>query len=397
MITPPALPDFLDPETFTAGVPYDAYSYLREHAPVSWHKPTDAPGYWLLARHKDVQAALLDPQTFSSWLGTTVMGEEPPERLDIARLMLINMDPPQHSRYRRLISRGLSIRVVERLEPWVRALCGELLDRVIEGGTCEFVSQVATPIPVAVIMEMLGVPEPDRAPLIRYSNEMIRHAGTELAQAAAMQMYSYGFQFSAARRQAPGEDLTSQLLLAEVDGERLTDVDFNAFFLLLVVAGNETTRNLISGGLLALLAHPGELARLRADRSLLPTAVDELLRYVSPITQFRRTAQREVELAGQKLRAGDKVILAHASANRDERVFTAPERLDLGRTPNPHLAFGFGAHLCLGASLARLEARVMLEELLIRTKDIELCGPVTRLPSNFVNSIESMPVRLHRS
>jgi cholest-4-en-3-one 26-monooxygenase len=387
------LPDFLDTATFAAGVPHGAYRHLREHAPVSWHESPGDPGYWILVRHQDVQAALVDAATFSSWRGTTVMGEDPPELIDVSRLMLINMDPPQHTRYRRLISRGFSYRVIDRLEPWVRSLTTSILDEILPRGGCDLVADLASRLPVAVIMELLGVPEGDRARLIQYSNDMILHAGQEGALAAAMMMYSYGFQFSAERRAHPGDDLTSRLLSAEIDGERLSDAEFNAFFLLLVVAGNETTRNLISGGMLALIDHPDQLALLHREQGLVGGAVEELLRYVSPVAQFRRTANRDVELHGQRIREGDKVILAHASANRDERVFADPDRLDVRRSPNPHLAFGVGAHLCIGASLARLEARVVLEELLRRADAIELAGPVSRMSSNFINGLHAMPVR----
>jgi cytochrome P450 len=211
--------------------------------------------------------------------------------------------------------------------------------------------------------------------------------------AAAMQMYMYADELAQERRNHPGEDLVSQLLTAEVNGELLSQPEFNAFFLLLVVAGNETTRNLLSGGLLALLYHRAEFERLRAEPRLVPSAVEEMLRYVSPVAQFRRTANRDIELHGQRIAEGDRVILAHASANRDESVFAEPDRFDIGRQPNPHLGFGVGPHLCLGASLARLEARCMFEELLPRLKHIELIGPVRRVRSNFVNGWKSIPIR----
>jgi cytochrome P450 len=385
------LPDFLDPSLLESGVPHAAYRRLRDQDPVSWLSGPDG-GYWLLTRHADVRDASLDAAAFSSWRGTTGMDDPPGDRLEVSRLILINMDPPQHTRYRRLITRGFASRAVEQLEPHVRAMCRGLIEAAAPRGGGDFVAEVAAPLPMRVILELLGVPDGDRAHLQQLSNEMIDQAGKDAGLAAAMRMYGYAFELATARRKAPGDDLVSVLLQAEIDGERLTDGEFNAFFLLLVVAGNETTRNLISGGMLALLEHPEELAALRRDRALLPGAVEEMLRWTSPVAQFRRTAHHDVALHGRTIREGDKVILAHASANRDERAFVEPDRFDVRRTPNPHIAFGFGPHLCLGASLARLEARVMFEELLPRLDRIELAGAPRRVRSNFVSGYQSLPL-----
>jgi cholest-4-en-3-one 26-monooxygenase len=388
--------DFLRPDLLADGTPHEAYRRLRDEDPVSWHRsPSDsAPGYWLLTRHADVHAASIDAATFSSYRGTTGMFEEPADRIALTRLILINMDPPSHTRYRRLISRAFAPRAIERLEPDVRSLCRGVVEKALALADCDFVRDIASPLPMRVIFALLDVPEADHQRLVEWSNDMIDHAGTDPALAAAMRMYGYSDELARARRARPGDDVVSALLKAEIDGERLTDGEFNAFFLLLVVAGNETTRNLIAGGLLALLEHPDQLALLRAQPSLLPTAVEEMLRFVSPIAQFRRTANRDVELAGRTIREGDKVILAHASANRDERVFADPDRFDVRRAPNPHLAFGVGPHLCIGAALARLEARVLFEELLPRVGDIERAGPTTRVPSNFISGLRTMPLRL---
>jgi len=307
--------------------------------------------------------------------------------------MLINMDPPQHTRYRRLISRAFAARAIERLEPAIREIARDCLARVRPGHTCDFVEAVAAPLPNRVIFELLGVPLADRDRLIAQANVMIDQSGTEAALGAAMGTYSYALQLAAERRRQPGDDLVTQLVRAEVDGERLSDPEITAFFLLLVVAGTETTRNLISGGLVTLLENPGELSRMRADRALLPSAIEEMLRHVSPVTQFRRTANRDAEFQGQKLREGDMVVLAHASANRDEAVFADPDRFDVGRAPNPHLAFGLGAHLCIGAALARMEGRVLYEELLARFGAAELDGAAVRVRSNFINGYRHLPVR----
>jgi cytochrome P450 len=390
--------DFLDNATFAHGVPHAAYRRLRDEAPVSWHERADE-GYWLLTRHRDVYEASVDAARFSSWRGSTQMATPPASNLDVVRLMLLNMDPPDHTRYRRLLTRGFAVRAVERLEARVRALAAALVDQVAPRGECDFVADVAVELPLQVILELLGVPEADRRRLFVLSNQMIAPDDESVGQgrmvqmSSAMEMYGYAFQLATERRANPGDDLVSHLVQAEVDGERLTDGEINAFFLLLVVAGNETTRNLLSGGLQALFEHPDERARLFADPSLLPGAVEEMLRWVSPIKQFRRTANCDFELHGQKLRAGDRVILAHVSANYDERVFAHPERFDGRRSPNPHVAFGVGPHLCLGAALARLEARVMFEEIIRRLPDIAPAGPVRHLRSNFVNGFTSLPVR----
>lgn len=394
--------DFLDPGLFVPEIPHEAYRVLRDEAPVSWHQPADAskPGYWLLVRHRDVFDASVDAAAFSSWRGTTSMDEVPPERLDISRMMLLNMDPPGHTRYRKLLSRGFASRAIERLEPRVREMCRAILREVAGRGACDFVHDVAAKLPMQVIAEMVGVAPQHRERLYQISNALIGFddpdysGGREASIASAMEMYGYAAELAAERRAAPRDDLASVLLAAEVDGERLSDAEFNAFFLLLVVAGNETTRNLIAGGLAALFAHPDQRALLEADVGRrLPGAVEEMLRVVSPVTQFRRTASRDVTLHGQTIREGDKVILAHVSANHDERTFADPRRFDITRAPNPHVAFGAGPHLCMGAALARLEARVMFEELFATLPDIAPAGPAARMRSNFVNGYKSMPVR----
>ena len=396
-VSPPESVDFLDPAVNERGVPYEAYRALRAADPVSWQRsafagPEDR-GYWLLTRHADVYQASVDSASYSSYRGTTNMLDTQPEHLGVNRLMLINMDPPGHTRYRRLISRSFSPRVIERLEPAVRGMCETLIDAVAARGECDFVTDVASPLPARVIFALLGIPEPDWQNLVNLSNQMIDHAGTETGFAAALQMYMYADQLASLRREHPGEDVVSQLLTAEINGERLTQPEFNAFFLLLVVAGNETTRNLISGGMLALLQNPEQHELVRSRSALVPAAVEEMLRYVAPVAQFRRTANRDIELHGKLIKEGDRVILAHASANRDERVFSEPDRFRIDRSPNPHVSFGVGAHLCIGATLARLEARCMFEAIFARMDGIELTGPVTRVRSNFISGLKTMPVR----
>lgn len=389
--------DLLDPASFDRGVPHEVFRSLREHEPLSFQHSAfagpDDPGYWLLVRHADVHSVLLDTASYSSYRGGTNLLNEPPDRLEVGRMMLLNMDPPNHTRYRRLISRSFGARAVAELEPHVRQLCKQVIDRILDRKECEFVGDVASQVPMQVIFMLLGVPEQDWAYLVELTDTMMNNGGTEAAMESALKLYMYSDQLASKRREAPGNDMVSLLLTAEVNGELLSQAEFNAFFLLLVVAGNETTRNLIAGGMLALIEHPEQLARLQNDLSLIPSAVEEMLRYVSPVMQFRRTANRDIELYGKQIREGDRVIIAHTSANRDERVFANPDSFDITRSPNPHLAFGVGVHLCLGATLARLEARCMFDEILRRITAPELGGEIVRMHSNLVNGYKQIPLR----
>jgi cholest-4-en-3-one 26-monooxygenase len=365
--------DLSDPDRFVAGVPHEAFKLLR--------------------------AERKDPQTFSSSRGGTNIFELSPEDLQTTRTLMLNMDPPQHTKYRRLVNQGFTPRMVAALEPHVRDICRRIVDRIAGAGRGDFVTDVAAELPLQVIAELLGVPHEDRHKVFEWSNRLVGfddpeyRTSLEDGKIAAAGMWGYANELALARRACPRDDLVSVLMRAAVDGEALSEQEFDSFFLLLAVAGNETTRNLISGGMLALLEHPAERARLHADPALLPTAVEEMLRWVTPVTHFRRTATRDTQLRGQAICEGDKVVVFYASANRDESVFADPDRFDVGRTPNEHVAFGFGEHYCIGTTLARLEIRVMFEELLARLPDLELAGPVARLRSNFLNGIKHMPVR----
>jgi cytochrome P450 len=391
--------DLFNPDTFVQGVPHYAFRLLRAEAPVFWHKEPKGPGFWVVSKYADVVTVSKDPATFSSARKGTQIMDPPEEDLVGIQLMMLNMDPPRHVRYRRLVSKGFTPRMVQRLEPHIREITTRIIDGVAAKGECDFVTQVAAELPLQVIAEMMGIPLEDRYKVFDWTNRLIgfddpKYSGSmEDAKVASMEMYMYANQLAVERKQNPRDDLVSVLMEAEVDGEKLSEAEFDAFFLLLAVAGNETTRNLISGGMLALIEHPEERARLLEDSSLLPTAVEEMLRYVSPVMQFRRTVTRDTELQGQKIREGDKVVIYYISANRDEEVFPDPDRFDIGRTANDHLAFGLGHHFCLGADLARLEIRVMFAQLLRCLPDLELAGPVERLRSNFINGIKRMPVR----
>jgi cholest-4-en-3-one 26-monooxygenase len=386
-------------DTWARGVPHEAFALLRREAPVFWHPEPDGPGFWAVTRHADVVAVSRDPATFSSELGATFIDTQTDEALAQLRLTILNMDPPRHNRYRRLVSRGFTPRMIDRLVATIERRAARIVDEVVDRGECEFVEDVAAKLPLEMICEMIGLPEADWPRMFELSNTLVGfddpdlRATPEEGEAAAAEIYAYCDAVAADRRADPRDDLMTALVQAEVDGERLTDLELNLFFVTLVVAGNETTRNLISHAMLALIEHPDQLQRLRDDPGLWPTAVEEMLRWGTSIHNFRRTATRDTELRGQRIAAGDKVVMYYMSANRDEEVFEDPFRFDVGRTPNDHVAFGGGGvHYCLGASLARAEIRAIMRQVVERLDDVQLAGEVRRLRSDFVNGIKSMPV-----
>jgi cytochrome P450 len=392
-------PDRVD---FYLGDPHAGFRRLRAEDPLHWY--TDGR-FWCATRHAEVQEISRRPRTYSSAHGTQLF--EVPLRLSGENLAMegmvevapsiIRMDPPEHNRHRKLAISAFTPRMVAALEPRVRALARESVAAIRPGEVFDFVEQIAIPLPMFVIAELLGVPHSDYGDFRRWSDAMIE-AGSSgpspASMASAAELFAYMIAQAGERRRAPREDVLTTLALAELDGERLSDAELAVFCLTLLVAGNETTRNLISGGMRELLAHRAQWEKLCADSSLLPNAVEEMLRFVSPIQNFVRRVQHETELAGKKLRAGEYVALFYGSANRDESVFGADaERFDITRVnAGRHLAFGFGEHLCLGASLARLEARVMFEELIARGPGFAAAGPARRIPSTLVNGVAEMPV-----
>jgi cholest-4-en-3-one 26-monooxygenase len=381
-------------------MPHEAFAELRRERPVLWQEEPGGPGYWALTKYDDIVTVSSDNVLFSSWRMGTNIEDPDPDGLAVIRTLLIDMDPPMHTKYRRLVSTGFTPKMIAALEPHVRTVTRRIIDGVAAKGACDFVTEVAAELPLAVIAEMLGVPEEDHHKVFDWSNRLIGFDDPEYSTTlddgrnAAMEMFFYANQLAVERKAHPRDDLVSVLMAADVDGESLKEADFDGFFILLAVAGNETTRNLISGAMLALMQHPEQRSRLAADPSLMPTAVEEFLRWVSPLIYFRRTASRDTEIRDQRIAEGDKLVMYYPSANRDEDVFPDAGVFDVGRSPNPHMAFGGGGpHFCLGASLARLEIRIMFEELLRRLPDIEPAGPVQRLRSNFINGIKHMPVR----
>src|SRR5499427_4437155 len=391
--------ELFDPDAYADGVPHETFARLRREAPVYRHEQPGAAPFWAVTRYRDIVTVSRDWATYSSERRGALLGEPPEEALATQRLMMLNMDPPRHTKLRSLVNKGFTPRMIALLTGPVRRVCNELVDAVAERGRCDFVTEIAAEVPLQVIAELLGIPQADRHQVFEWSNTMVGSQdpdwrGTaEDAQAAAMSMYAYANGLVEQRKDSPREDLVSVLMQAEVDGERLTEMEFDLFFLLLAVAGNETTRNLISGGMLALIEHPEQRQRLLDNPGLLNSAVEEMLRWVSPVMHFRRTATRDAEIRGQKIREGQKVALYYVSANRDEAVFDEPMRFDVGRSPNEHITFGAGGpHFCLGNSLARLEIRTVFDVLLDRLPDIELEGPPRKLRSNFLNGLKSMPV-----
>lgn len=387
--------DFTDPATYAAGMPHDAFAALRRRAPVAWHPQQDGPGFWALTRYDEVRAVSRDSDTWSSQATGVFFDVPRPEDAYQLELLMLTMDPPRHTALRGLVSKGFTPRHVARLSAHLQDMARQIVDEVVERGECDFVEDVAGALPSYVIAELLGIPLADGRRLYQLSETMnVGIVGDPAVEQAQLEVFGYASELAAAKRSRPGDDIATALLEAEVDGARLTDLEFNLFFMLLLNAGGDTTRNLVAAGTLALLEHPDERARLAADPSLLPTAIEEMLRYTSPVTVFTRTATRDTALRGVPMRAGERVAIFYPSANRDEAYFTDPDRLDLGRTPNPHLAFGGGGtHYCLGANLARVEAMAIFPEVLTRLPDLELAGPVERVRSVLMNGIKSMPVR----
>lgn len=399
--------DLNDPDLFRRGGHHEVFTRLRHEDPVHWTPEREGTGYWSITRHADLVAANRDTETFSNQVGGVniyEMGDLPPE-FDMRGQMMLTTDPPAHTRYRLLVNKGFTPRMIGRLEPVLAARATQIVDEVIEAGHCEFVTEVAAELPLQAIADIMGVPEDERHRLFDWSNRMVGADDPEYndsddldsrvdAQTAAAELFAYADELGRARTLEPRDDVVTALINAEIDGDRLTTAEFDLFVLLLAVAGNETTRNATANGMHALLTHPDELAALRGDPTLIDGAIEEILRWSTPVLHFRRTATRDVELRGRTIRKGDKVVMWHISANRDEDVFEDPFRFDIRRSPNEHIAFGGGgAHYCLGANLARLELRLIFAEVVSRMVDPQLDGEVERLRSNFINGIKHMPIR----
>jgi cytochrome P450 len=389
MVTSPPLHDPL----WWAGDPYPELAALRAQDPVHRYEG-EAGELWMITRHADVQAISKDPATFRSGEGVLLTDLT---RTALSTGSIIYLDPPVHSHHRKLVSPSLSVRRVAELKDRVRAIARDLLDAVDPTQVVDAVERLAVPLPILVIAELVGVPEEDTARFRHWSDAAIAAASDLTGEVITLVTELYGYIRDLVRdRQAePAGDLVSVLAHGRVDGEALSDDDINGFVLTLLVAGNETTRTLISNGLHALATYPDQRRRLVDDPALIGCAVEELLRWEAPIMSFCRTTTRPVELGGKALAAGDYVLLCYQSANRDEATFgPTAGRLDVGRDPNPHLSFGYAEHYCLGAGLARLEGRVLLEEILARWPDYEPAGEIERLPSRLARGVAHLPVLL---
>jgi len=370
--------------------PHAGYTWMREHDPVHFDERN---GVWGVASYRHVREVSKDPETFSSAGGIR------PDSGPIP--MMIDMDAPEHVRRRRLVSSGFTPRKVREMEAEVRSVCDWIIDQVCAAGSCDLVSDLAAPLPMIMIGNMLGVAPQDRATLLRWSDDLLRALGTDdtdllIKSAAAAEEYAAYIDtvISERRRTGDDSDLIGTLVHADIDGDHLDGDSLLHESLLILIGGDETTRHVISGGMLALLEHPAQMEALRTDRSLMSTAVEEMLRWVSPIQNMCRTATRDTELGGRQISAGQKLMLLYPSANRDETVFPDPFSFDIRRSPNDHVAFGFGAHFCLGNQLARLEISCMVDRILERMPDLHRVsdGPVERRPANFVSGIEALPV-----
>ena len=400
MVTNPVQLD--NPTTYLAGPPHDFFDELRRDEPVYWHPSEQyAPGFWVCTKYSDVIAIERDSKTFSSALGGALLDDQG----DGTELMMLNQDPPQHTRLRNLVARGFTPKVMKAMQPHVAEAARQIVERQMGNeDTIDFVPNFAAELPLVVIAELLGIPYEDRHKLFEWSNRLIGNSDPEYndgppeaAMEASMELYAYAQSLADSRRERPMDDIVTTLVTAELDGERLSDIEFNVFVLLLAVAGNETTRNLISGGMLALLQHPEQRDVVLADPvGTLDTLVDEMLRYVSPVMYFRRTATEDTELRGVPIAEGDKVTVWYGAANRDEEVFANPHAFNVTRAPNEHIAFGGrGPHYCLGVALAKMEIKVMFSEMLTNAPNMRLVGEPERLASNLINGIKHMPVRLH--
>ena len=396
--------DIYSPDAYVDGPPHEEFSRLRLQQPVCWQDVPGQDGYWAVLRHADVVHVARHPEVFSASEGGVVIEDLEAASLEAMRDMLLAMDPPRHTAYRKPVSPEFKARVIGRMEEQIRAITVGVLDRATMGGgrgrELEFVHDVCAHLPSAVVGQLLGLPRDDWPAIHALAERNSGGQDPDIAEpsergSSSVEMAIYAMGLAARRRAMPLQgDLTDVLLGGHFDGRPMTDVDFGRFFVQLVTAGNDTTRTLLSSGLLALLQHPEQMAEVRRRPGAIPAMVEEVLRWANPLHYFRRTAVADTEIAGQPIAAGDKVAMVYTSANRDEAVFDDPQSFDIARNPNPHLSFGIGAHFCLGVHLARLEGRVFFGELLARFERIELAGEPRRQRSNLNNALKSLPVLL---
>ncbi len=390
--------DLTDASVWERAAPHDWLDRLRSEDPVHWHAEADGPGFWALTRHADVRTVSSSPSAFSSYVGGPLRLDPPDGGLDQVRMIIIGMDPPEHREFRNIVAKAFTPRMIGQLESSLRLETARVIGDLRDRNSCEFVTDVAAQIPMWSISELMGVPESDRHRLYELSHALIDDQDPEVAPTpetsmeASIEIFGYATEMAARERANPSGSLTSVLLEAEVDGRKLTDMEYTLFFMFLIVAGNETTRTASSHGLITLLQHPDQLRRLVSDPSLMPSAVEEILRWQPPIHHFRRTATADVELGGQQITAGDKVLMWYAGSNRDPAVFDDPHTFRIDRSPNPQQSFGIGEHFCLGANLARLSLRLLFTELFEQIENVEMVAPPRRLHSNLINGIKELQI-----
>jgi cholest-4-en-3-one 26-monooxygenase len=398
--------DLLDMDRFQRGEHHEMFRRLRMEEPVAWHDSPAGPGFWNLVKYADVVEVNRDTHRFSSEAGGVNIfdfGELSDARtgFDPRGVMMLYMDPPKHTRYRLLVNKGFTPRMIGLLEQYLRHRSVLIVDNIIERGSCDFVEDLAAELPLQAIAEIMGVPQEDRRLLFSWSNKMIgtddpEYGGNDESITASAELYAYVNNLAKQRRTDPRDDIVTKLINAEVEGDKLSELEFDMFMLLLTVAGNETTRNTTAWGMYALMQHPDSYSEMRDnldDPKRFNTAIEEILRWASPVLYFRRTATEDAVVHGQPIAKGDKVVMWYSSANRDEDVFNDPYTFDIERDPNEHVAFGAGgAHFCLGANLARMELRIIFEEILKRFPDMQLAGKPEMLRSNFIGGIKHLPV-----
>jgi cytochrome P450 len=392
--------DVYDPDSYTAGIPHAQFAWLRANDPVHWHEHPAGYGYWVLTRHADVLSVSRDFKTFSAERGFVMVDDLPPDILEMTRNQLLGMDPPRHGPLRRAVITRFTSRMLAALEPQVRQIARDVMAQIKKPTEVNFVESLAGDLPTAVICSMLEIPRDMWGQIRHWSDLQTSSSDPDLGGTqeevtqASVDMGTYGFELAMQRKEQGGDDLISLLINQEVEGHLVTEMEFASLFVQLTVAGNETTRGLISSGMHQLLQQPELLQQLREHPEQLPTAIEEMLRWTCPLHYFRRTAVSDTEIRGQKISAGDRVVLMYSSANFDEAVFADPMMFDITRDPNPHMAFGHGIHLCLGANLARMEARVFFEEFFSYFASIESTGEPVFIRSNSIHGYKDMPVLL---